>query len=146
LFVKNLENVQGDERDHMIISTTFGYDSENKFRRNFGALSRIGGERRLNVLVTRAREKIHVLTSIPQHEYVNPEQLEEGKRPTGRHQLYAYLRYAERLNEVFEDWQKKIETAKKDSTAKHEVAYTLHPSRESPCRCLSAPRQGGDRN
>src|SRR5690606_27420078 len=70
LFVKNLENVQGDERDHMIICTTFGPDKDGKFRRNFGALSRVGGERRLNVLVTRARDAIHVITSIPRAEYL----------------------------------------------------------------------------
>jgi len=92
LFVKNLENVQGDERDHMIISTTFGPDTEGKFRRNFGALSRLGGERRLNVLVTRARSMVHVLTSIPRGEYASPEPLTPDQRPTGRHQLYAYLR------------------------------------------------------
>ena len=55
LFVKNLENVQGDERDVMIICTTFGPDPAGKFRRNFGALAQAGGERRLNVLITRAR-------------------------------------------------------------------------------------------
>lgn len=124
LFVKNLENVQGDERDHIIICTTFGPDAEGKFRRNFGALSRVGGERRLNVLVTRAREMIHVLTSIPQTEYVSNEPMAEGQRPTGRHQLYAYLRYAKRLQELFESWQKEIETAKQRDDSKCEVAAT----------------------
>src|SRR5207249_1861964 len=54
LFVKNLENVQGDERDHIIISTTYGPDPAGKFYRRFGPLGRAGGGRRLNVLVTRA--------------------------------------------------------------------------------------------
>lgn len=128
LFVKNLENVQGDERDHMIISTTFGPDAAGKFRRNFGALSRSGGERRLNVLVTRAREMVHVLTSIPRAEYMATTPLEAGQRPTGRHQLYGYLRYAERLAELFEEWQRNIETAKSDVAAKREVAATSCPS------------------
>lgn len=128
LFVKNLENVQGDERDHMIISTTFGPDAEGRFRRNFGALSRLGGERRLNVLVTRARAMIHVLTSIPRGEYTSAEPLEPGQRPTGRHQLYAYLRYAERLAQVFEEWQRGIEAAKRDAAARCEVAPTSSPS------------------
>jgi hypothetical protein len=128
LFVKNLENVQGDERDHIIISTTFGPDAQGKFRRNFGALSRVGGERRLNVLVTRARSIIHVLTSIPRAEYLSPEPIAEGQRPTGRHQLYAYLRYAERVHEIFEDWQKGIETARQEQDAKCDVARTAHPS------------------
>src|SRR5207247_783299 len=49
LFVKNLENVQGDERDHIIISTTYGPDPKGKFYRRFGPLGRAGGGRRLNV-------------------------------------------------------------------------------------------------
>lgn len=128
LFVRNLENVQGDERDHIIISTTFGFDSEGKFRRNFGALSRVGGERRLNVLVTRAREMIHLLTSIPRSEYLSLESLGPDQKPTGRHFLYSYLRYAERLEEVFEQWHKEIETAKKNTASKCEVARTSNPS------------------
>ncbi len=55
LFVKNLENVQGDERDHIIISTTYGPDKSGRFYRRFGPVGLPGGGRRLNVLVTRAR-------------------------------------------------------------------------------------------
>lgn len=128
LFVKNLENVQGDERDHIIISTTFGPDAEGKFRRNFGALSRTGGERRLNVLVTRAREMIHVLTSIPRSEYVSVEPLAEGQRPTGRHELYNYLRYTERLGHLHEEWQRGIETATRGASACCDVLPTDSPS------------------
>lgn len=97
IFVKNLENVQGDERDHMIISTTFGPDPQGKFRRNFGPVGRQGGGRRLNVLVTRARHKIHVLTSIPRTEYRVLPELEDKQSPSGRWLLYAYLNYAEQL-------------------------------------------------
>ncbi len=59
LFVKNLENVQGDERDLMIISTTYGPDPKGRFYRRFGPLGQAGGGRRLNVLVTRARTEVH---------------------------------------------------------------------------------------
>src|SRR5262249_24234992 len=69
LFVKNLENVQGDERDHIIISTTYGPDSSGKFHRRFGPLGSMGGGRRLNVLVTRARDEVHLVTSIPPSAY-----------------------------------------------------------------------------
>ena len=69
LFVKNLENVQGDERDHIIISTTYGPDVSGKFYRRFGPVGRAGGGRRLNVLVTRARDEVHLVTSIPESEY-----------------------------------------------------------------------------
>lgn len=97
LFVKNLENVQGDERDVMIISTTFGPDAGGKFRRNFGALSQQDGGRRLNVLITRARQAVHVFTSIPPEEYASVPEAPPGMIPGGRLQLYAYLRYAESL-------------------------------------------------
>jgi primosomal replication protein N'' len=65
LFVKNLENVQGDERDVMIFSTTFGRDGERQFYRRFGPVGQVGGERRLNVAVTRAKRRVIVLTSMP---------------------------------------------------------------------------------
>lgn len=127
LFVKNLENVQGDERDHMIICTTFGPNAEGKFSRNFGALSRTGGERRLNVLVTRARDAVHVLTSIPRMEYLSGATAENG-RLTGRHQLYAYLNYAERLAGIFEDWQDQLEAARRDEKPTCQILETTCPS------------------
>ena len=65
IFIKNVENVQGDERDVIIFSTTFGKNAANTFRRNFGSLGQQGGERRLNVAVTHARRKIYVVTSMP---------------------------------------------------------------------------------
>ncbi len=102
LFVKNLENVQGDERDHIIISTTFGPATDGKFRRHFGALSRSGGERRLNVLVTRARERIHVFTSIPRNEYVGSVETDELVNVTGRHYLYRFLNFAETVESIYE--------------------------------------------
>jgi hypothetical protein len=54
-FVKNLENVQGDERDRMVIGVGYGYDEKGKFAMRFGPLNVQGGERRLNVAVTRAK-------------------------------------------------------------------------------------------
>jgi len=56
-FIKNLETIQGDERDVILVSVGFGFESTKKFSYNFGPLNREGGERRLNVLLTRAREK-----------------------------------------------------------------------------------------
>src|SRR5690606_35175822 len=55
--VKNLENVQGDERDVILFSITFWKDAAGKIAMDFGALNRDGGERRLNVAVTRARQE-----------------------------------------------------------------------------------------
>ena len=64
LFIRNLESVQGDERDTIIFSIGYGYDSNGKFLMNFGPLSRDGGERRLNVAVTRARYNLKLVGSI----------------------------------------------------------------------------------
>ena len=55
-FVKNLENIQGDERDVILISVGYGKDANGYMAMNFGPLSSDGGERRLNVLITRARD------------------------------------------------------------------------------------------
>ena len=59
-FVKNLENVQGDERDVIFISIGYGRDADGHLTMNFGPLNQDGGERRLNVLITRARRRCEV--------------------------------------------------------------------------------------
>jgi len=101
LFVKNLENVQGDERDHMIISTTYGPDKTGRFYRRFGPLGRAGGGRRLNVLVTRARDAVHLVTSIPPEVYRALPPIPAGQVPTGGWLLFAYLKYAEDVQSTY---------------------------------------------
>lgn len=64
VFVKNLESVQGDERDVIFFSTTFGPDSTGRIMMNFGPLNKGGGERRLNVAITRARAELKVFSSL----------------------------------------------------------------------------------
>ncbi len=59
-FIKNLENVQGDERDVILFSIGYGPDAEGKIYMNFGPLNREGGWRRLNVAVSRARQEMTV--------------------------------------------------------------------------------------
>ena len=103
LFVKNLENVQGDERDDIIISTTYGPDNKGKFYRRFGPLGMAGGGRRLNVLVTRARREVHLVTSIPVESYRNLPAIPEGQSATGAWLLFAYLKYAESLAVKYSD-------------------------------------------
>jgi primosomal replication protein N'' len=103
-FVKNLENVQGDERDVMIFSTTFGKDSEGRFYRRFGPVGAVGGERRLNVAVTRAKSQIIIVGSIPIQE-IGPALRAEGGigsqlRPADYLQLY--LAYAKAVSDVDE--------------------------------------------
>jgi very-short-patch-repair endonuclease len=64
LFVKNLENIQGDERDVIFISIGYGRDESGSISASFGPLNRDGGERRLNVLISRARIRCEVFTSL----------------------------------------------------------------------------------
>jgi very-short-patch-repair endonuclease len=67
-FVKNLENVQGDERDVIFFSVGYGPDHTGHMRMNFGPLNRQGGERRLNVAITRARQRVMILASFLPHD------------------------------------------------------------------------------
>ena len=63
-FIKNLETVQGDERDTIIFSVAYGIDVQGRLLHNFGPLNRIGGERRLNVAVTRAKCNVQLVSSM----------------------------------------------------------------------------------
>ena len=63
-FVKNLENVQGDERDVILISVGYGRSADGRLTMNFGPLNQTGGERRLNVLITRARRRCEIFTNL----------------------------------------------------------------------------------
>ncbi len=96
-FVKNVENVQGDERDLIIFSTTFGRDGRGVFRRNFGVLGQQGGRRRLNVAVTRAKQKVIVATSIPVGDV--SDMLSTHRPPvTERDYLQGYLEFSRALS------------------------------------------------
>lgn len=126
LFVKNLENVQGDERDVIIISTTYGPDKSGRFYRRFGPLGRAGGGRRLNVLVTRARQEVHLVTSIPAEVYRALPPVPAGQVPTGGWLLFAYLKYAEEVGKTYATPEHE-ESA--PSTAAPEVAPVVLPTK-----------------
>ena len=97
-FVKNLENVQGDERDWILFSTTFGRDESGRFMRRFGALGLKGGERRLNVATSRARDKVVIFSSMPIEEISDTHrQRKPPQRP--RDFLQSYLLYASAISE-----------------------------------------------
>ena len=89
LFVKNLENVQGDERDAILISTTYGKpEGSSVVRQNFGPISQDSGWRRLNVLFTRAKKSIALYTSM------RPEDIRVNEStPRGTRALRDYLEY-----------------------------------------------------
>lgn len=63
-FIKNLETVQGDERDTIIFSIAYGIDAQGRLLHYFGPLNRVGGERRLNVAVTRAKSNVQLVSSM----------------------------------------------------------------------------------
>ena len=89
-FVKNLENVQGDERDVILFSIGYAKGPDGKFLMNFGPLNRAGGERRLNVAVTRAKEQVVVFASCRSGEI----DLSRTQAVGAKH-LKAFLEYAE---------------------------------------------------
>jgi very-short-patch-repair endonuclease len=88
-FVKNLERVQGDERDAIIISVGYGKHPDGRMRYQWGPLLRDGGERRLNVAATRARRRLTVVSSFSSHD-VDPARL----TAPGARLLAEYLEYA----------------------------------------------------
>jgi superfamily I DNA and/or RNA helicase/very-short-patch-repair endonuclease len=98
LFVKNLENIQGDERDIIIISTTYGVKPDGKFSQNFARLNRIEGYKLLNVLITRAKKKVYVCTSIPKEKYLGYSEIIQNEGNNKKGILYAYLAYAEAVS------------------------------------------------
>jgi len=89
-FVKNLENVQGDERDVIFISVGYGKDASDKLTLNFGPLNKDGGERRLNVVATRAKEQLKLVSSIRADDIDLARSNKEGVRL-----LKEYLQFAE---------------------------------------------------
>lgn len=89
-FIKNLETVQGDERDTIIFSIAYAKDVNGNFLHNFGPLNRQGGERRLNVAVTRAKHNVKLVASIRYTDIDLSRARSEGARL-----LRSYLDYAE---------------------------------------------------
>lgn len=101
LFVKNIESVQGDERDVIIFSIGYAKNESGRLVRNYGWLNHKGGENRLNVAISRAKEKVYIVTSF------HPDELQvEDAKNDGPRILKKYLQYALAVSE--ED----IETAK----------------------------------
>ena len=91
VFVKNLENVQGDERDVILFSICYGPDSLGRVSMNFGPINREGGERRLNVAITRARREVLVFSTL------KADQINLARtRARGVTDLKRFLEYAER--------------------------------------------------
>jgi superfamily I DNA and/or RNA helicase len=93
LFVKNLENVQGDERDVILFSVGYGPDKEGHISMNFGPLNKAGGERRLNVAVSRARYEMKIFSTL------TPEQIDERRTQSeGVLGLKRFIQFAQQEN------------------------------------------------
>jgi very-short-patch-repair endonuclease len=88
-FVKNLERVQGDERDAIILSIGYGKHPDGRMRYQWGPLLRDGGERRLNVAATRAKHRLTLVSSFSSHD-VDPDRVTKA----GARLLADYLEYA----------------------------------------------------
>ncbi len=114
LFVKNIENVQGDERDIIIFSIGFAKNSEGRIYRNFGWLNNENGENRLNVAISRAKEKVHIVTSITPDELVV-----EDLKHQGPAYLKKYLEYA-------------FAVSSKDSETARKILLALANKEETP--------------
>lgn len=128
VFVKNLENVQGDERDVMYFSITYGPDLTGALSMNFGPMNKSGGERRLNVAITRARHALCVFSSL------SPEKMDLSRtKAEGVRDLKHFLEFAERgpraLAEAnlgtIGDYDSPFEKAV--STALAERGWRVHP-------------------
>lgn len=118
IFVKNLETVQGDERDRIILSIGYGKDKEGRFYHNFGPLNKEGGERRLNVAITRAKYNVQVVSSLRFSDLK-----EESTNSLGAKCLKEYLRFAELGQEG--GTEKKAEGAESSSPLEESVAKQL---------------------
>lgn len=91
LFVKNLENVQGDERDIIIMSVCYAPDAKGKMSMHFGPINKRGGEKRLNVIFSRAKQHMAIVSSIRHHQITNVYN-------AGANYLRRFLQYAETVS------------------------------------------------
>jgi len=91
LFVKNLENVQGDERDIIIMSVCYGHDAGGRMLMNFGPINQRGGEKRLNVIFSRAKHHMAIISSIRHVDITNDYN-------DGANSLKNFLQYAEAVS------------------------------------------------
>jgi very-short-patch-repair endonuclease len=118
-FLKALENVQGDERDAIILSVGYARDDQGKLYLNFGPLNKLGGERRLNVAVTRAKSKITLVSSI-----VAGDIDLTGTKSKGIKALHDYLEYAASGGERLQG-NSYTDTLKFDSLFEEDVYHAL---------------------
>jgi len=119
MFIKNLENIQGDERDVIILSTTYGIGKDRKFAQRFGPINHSKGYKLLNVIITRAKFKIYCCSSIPEQVFMNyKEYLTTEGSNNKRAVLYAYLAYCKAVSESNNDLRLSVLTTLAENTTK----------------------------
>lgn len=119
MFIKNLENIQGDERDVIILSTTYGIGKDGKFSQRFGPINHSKGYKLLNVIITRAKFKIYCCSSIPEQVFMNyKEYLTTEGSNNKRAVLYAYLAYCKAVSESNNDLRLSVLTTLAENTTK----------------------------
>ncbi|MBQ9796841.1 MAG: HRDC domain-containing protein [Clostridia bacterium] len=99
-FVKNIESVQGDERDVIMFSIGYAKNTSGKLIHNFGWLNQKGGENRLNVAISRAKKKIHIVTSFRPAELMLDDAKNDGPRILKRYLEYAFAVSSENKEEA----------------------------------------------
>lgn len=118
MFIKNLENIQGDERDVIILSTTYGIGKDRKFAQRFGPINHSKGYRLLNVIITRAKFKVYLCSSIPEQVFMNYKEYLTTEGNNKRAVLYAYLAYCKAVSESNNDLRISILTSLSENTTK----------------------------
>lgn len=119
MFIKNLENIQGDERDVIILSTTYGIGKDRKFAQRFGPINHSKGYKLLNVIVTRAKFKVYCCSSIPEQVFMNyKEYLTTEGANNKRAVFYAYLAYCKAVSECNNDLRLSVLTTLAENTTK----------------------------
>lgn len=119
MFIKNLENIQGDERDVIILSTTYGIGKDRKFAQRFGPINHSKGYKLLNVIITRAKYKIYVCSSVPEQVFMNyKEYLNIEGSNNKRAVFFAYLAYCKAISEKNNDLRISVLTTLSENTNK----------------------------
>ncbi|MCC9165982.1 AAA domain-containing protein [Pontibacter harenae] len=104
VLVKNIENMQGDEKEVIILSVGYAPDSRGKLTMQFGSLNQAGGENRLNVAITRAKQQVFVMSSIKSEQLQVENTLHQGPKL-----LKLYLQYAQQVSQDMFQYQPKRE-------------------------------------
>lgn len=153
MFIKNLENIQGDERDVIILSTTYGIGKDRKFSERFGPINHSKGYKLLNVVITRAKFKVYCITSIPESKFMSYKDYlfaDGSNTKSGKASFFAYLAYCKAVSESNNDLRLSILNTLAENTIKNTGFDSFKggdlesPFEEEVYQCL-ADRLGADK-